>query len=249
MESNKKIETKIVQTNDLFRCIYINESFGWRYVDDNDNNVTFEREIQNTEEFKKIINNENIYYNLTFNKNYENPKKLNVVLLILLFLMFIIPGIIYLVVFYLKNKKSSFSKQDYENGLKDFWQKSNMLLWESRQLSFGSNNVQLLDFSKTDKLGTSYINKDFEESKMNEISNSFGYISKGRHDGGFNQFFDDIPNSQGSIQQVSNHSFGGKTTKTSNGPKKKFNWGLFILLWCMFMIPGIIYLVSYFVKK
>lgn len=237
--TNRKIETKMVHTNDHFRCVYINESFGWRYSQsitypNGDDYLIFQREILNTEEYKQIINNENEYYNLTFKRHYEEGSKFNVGLFILLFILGVIGAIIYVIVFFTTKDKPSFSKEDYENGIKDFWRKSNILLWESRRLSFGSKNTQLLDYSKIYD-NDAYDDVRYYKEGTPEIK-SYELNSTGRHYGGYLQIYGD------------EHSINNKHNGSSN-KKMKFNIPLFILLFIFYVIPAFIYLGIYFSKN
>lgn len=249
--NNKKIETKMVRTNDEFRCIYVNESFGWKYIDiisenESTNLVIFKREILNTEEFKQIIANENEYYNLTFKRYYEEKKKLNIFLCILLFLLFIIPGIIYLVVHFVTTTKPKITEEEYKASVNEFWRKSNILLWESRRLSFNTKNLNLLDYSKTND----------DDSYDDVIYYKEGLVVKdtnedGRHYGGLWQIY-------GDEHYVGNNSVGHSThmsrsTNKNNKQskqKKKIPTST-IVLWFFLCFPvGIVLLVrNSFIKK
>lgn len=230
--SNKKIETKIVRTNDEHRCIYVNESFGWRYSSDSrDGNVsliTFTREILNSEEFKQIIVNENEYYNLTFNKYYEEQKKLNIPLLIILLLLGIIPGIIYLVIHFATITQPKITKEEYQVSVNEFWRKSNILLWESRRLSFNSKNLNLLDYSKSD---TNTTNDDPIYYKEGLVVKDI--TENGKHYGGLWQIYGDehiLGNNTNSLYTNQSKNANGKPSKTNSNKNTIPAWILIMFV-------------------
>lgn len=95
------------------------ECFGWELIQITDNKLVFSRETQD-EVYDELVMYENTYLNLSERKNKlvapikpKNKKPFNLFLCLVLFILCIIPGIIYLVI----NNKN---KKAYEAELKIF---------------------------------------------------------------------------------------------------------------------------------
>lgn len=125
---NDKFETKIVNQNNNTWTLYVNESFGWKFEKIVDGKLIFKRDI-NQLNYEQLVANE-VYF-------FSNSLKFNIFVFIFCLVFFIFPGIIYAIT--TLSNKLGYIKMTKEK---------NRLLWESRKLAFGRDDISCISFSK-----------------------------------------------------------------------------------------------------
>ena len=143
---SREAMVKLYSGNNVQPIIYHHECFGWELIQITDTRLVFSRETQD-EVYDELVMYENVYLDLIKQKNSlvspikpKNKKPFNLLLCLFLFVLCIIPGIIYLVI----NNKN---KETYENELKLYYE--NVECYKDQLTELNTNMANTLAKSRT----------------------------------------------------------------------------------------------------